>query len=336
MYAAAEPSVAGIRISATFCYIPCARAQAQTQSHDATADPTSPRDVVMRSIYEDVLTWRAASRSSDDSGEPAPAPTQRVSIEPTMPVTEMALLAARQAVQRSSAAADGGVDQVIVCATSLEHDLAMSCAGRLHGEFRSTRPPLAIGQLQGVSAFLAIQMAGDMMADDGHLGTVLVVGAERWLAPFSRLAGFVALGDGAAAAVIRRGSGAGWSVRGVSVRTPFSDRRADEWMDVQIVADIIDQACRNAGLSVRAIDRVVPPRVDAALVHAVSARAGLPPDRTWRPETDDIGYLCAADPFSQLDAFSRVHRPATGERVLLWSTGLQGQAACAILEYRAD
>ncbi|PRG69085.1 3-oxoacyl-ACP synthase [Burkholderia multivorans] len=336
MCAAAEPSVAGIRISATSCYIPCARAQASTQWQDAHAAPTSPRNIVMRSIYEDVLRWRAASRSSDDPGEPAPAPAQHVSIEPTMTVTEMALLAARQAVQPLSAAADHAVDQVIVCTTSLEHDLAMSCAGRMHGEFRSTRPPLAIGQLQAVSAFLAIQMAGDMMVEDEHLGTVLVVGAERWLPPFSRLAGFIALGDGAAAAMIRRGPGAGWSVRGVSVCTPFSDRGADEWMDVQIVSDVIDQACRNAGLSARTVDRIVPPRVAPALVRTISARAGLRADRTWYPRIDDIGYLCAADPFSQLDAFSHVHRPATGERVLLWSTGVQGQAACAILEYRAD
>lgn len=327
-----------MRISATSRYIPRGRVRPQAQLRGAAGAPTSARDVVMQSIYADVLRWRRAACPTDDARESFhPASTQQVAIERNIALTDMALLAARQAVQRSSSEAKRTVDQIVVCATSLEHDLAMSCAGRLHSEFSSGRPPLAIGQLQGVGAFLALQIAHDMMAEDGDLESVLVVGAERWLRPFSRLACVVAaLGDGAAAAVVQRGTAAGWSVRSVTVRTPPSPPgRVEAWIDDEALSSVIDEACSSAGLPTRRVGWIVPPCIAPGLVRAISARAGLPADRTWCAGPDDIGYLCAADPLAQLDAFLGVVTPADGDRVLLWSTGLQGQAACAVLEYQA-
>jgi 3-oxoacyl-[acyl-carrier-protein] synthase III len=103
--------------------------------------------------------------------------------------SEMALTVARQALQRSPCAENPTVNQIVVCATSLEHDLAFSCAGRLHSELGSTRAPFAIGQLQGVGAFLALQIAADMMAQDERMHTALIVGAERWRLPFARVVG---------------------------------------------------------------------------------------------------------------------------------------------------
>ncbi|MEI7296300.1 3-oxoacyl-ACP synthase [Paraburkholderia tropica] len=327
-----------MRISATSRYIPRGRVRPQAQLRGAAGAPTSARDIVMQSIYADVLRWQSAANPTDVAGASFhPAAVQQVAIERNIALTDMALLAARQAVQRSSSGAKRTVDQIVVCATSLEQDLAMSCAGRLHSEFSSGRPPLAVGQLQGVGAFLAFQIANDMMAEDAELESILVVGAERWLSPFSRLAGSVAaLGDGAAAAVVQRGSAAGWSIHSVTVRTPLTlPGRVETWIDDEALASVIDEACNSAGLSAHSARWIVPPCIAPGLVGAISARASLPADRTWCAGPDDIGYLCAADPLAQLDAFLGVVTPADGDRVLLWSTGLQGQAACAVLEYQA-
>ena len=326
-----------MRISTTSRYIPSGRVPPQAQLRGAAGASTSSRDVVMQSIYSDVLRWRIAACPPDDVDETFRPPSpQQVAIERNITLTDMALLAARQAVRRSSSEARQTVDQIVVCATSLEHDLAMSCAGRLHSEFRSTRPPLAVGQLQGVASFLGLRIARGMMAEDGDLESVLVVGAERWLSPFSRLAGAVAaLGDGAAAAVVQRGPAGGWSVRSVTVRTPPLRRCGEAWIDDEALSSVIDEACSTAGLTARRVQWIVPPCIAPALVRTIGARAGLPADRTWSAGPNDIGYLCAADPLAQFDAFLSVVTPAVGDHVLLWSTGLQGQAACAVLEYQA-
>jgi 3-oxoacyl-[acyl-carrier-protein] synthase III len=74
---------------------------------------------------------------------------------------------------------------------------------RLHSELGSTGVPFAIGQLQGVSFFLALQVAADIMASDERMHAALIVAAERWLPPFSRQTGtLTALGDGAAAVLV--------------------------------------------------------------------------------------------------------------------------------------
>ncbi|WP_245753168.1 3-oxoacyl-[acyl-carrier-protein] synthase III C-terminal domain-containing protein [Paraburkholderia sartisoli] len=296
----------------------------------------------MQSVYADTLRWRreaTASHIVDHSSRPMhPAMPAYVASESRLILSEMALTVARKAVRRCPWKDNRAPDQIIVCATSFEHDLALSCAGRLNSELGSAGVPFAIGQLQGVSFFLALQIAGDMMAHDDSMHAVLVVGAERWRPPFPRLAGSLgALGDGAAAALIGRRTGAGWYVCSVTVRTPPScasiapdDIRVDE----TVLADAIEEACIEAGLKPSAVDWIVPARINTTLAREVCARAGLPVDRVWYPDPDDIGYLCAADTPAQLDTLLQSVTSSDGQHILLWSAGFQGQVACAILEFR--
>ncbi|WP_434715368.1 3-oxoacyl-[acyl-carrier-protein] synthase III C-terminal domain-containing protein [Paraburkholderia sp. A3RO-2L] len=249
----------------------------------------------------------------------------------------MALTVAREAVQRSSCVANRVVDQIVVCATSLEHDLALSCAGRLHSEFRSTYPPFATGQLQGVCAFLALQIASDMMAQDERMNTILIAGAERWLPPFSRVIGSLgALGDGAAAALVQRGTQSGWHVRSLTLHTPCLTTSRDEEIDASLLLEVIAETLSKAKLQSGEIDWVVPARINPSLALEISTRAQLPEKRIWYPQPADIGYLCSADALAQLDTLLQWLVPSEGKRILLWSAGLQGQTACAILEFRGS
>ncbi|WP_228981404.1 3-oxoacyl-[acyl-carrier-protein] synthase III C-terminal domain-containing protein [Paraburkholderia gardini] len=251
----------------------------------------------------------------------------------------MASTVARAAVQRSPCP-DRTLDQIVVCATSFEHDLALSCAGRLHSELRSANAPFAIGQLQGASFLLALQLACSMMSLDNRVHAVLIVGAERWLAPFPRVVGtLTAFGDGAAAALIEQRTGAGWYVRSVTVRTPApaaSITPDDEYVDEPALVQVIDETCARAGLQPSAINWTVPARISTSLARAITTHAGLATDRIWYPDPDDTGYLCAADTPAQLDTLLRSLEPRDGQHILLWSAGFQGQAACAILEFRGS
>jgi 3-oxoacyl-[acyl-carrier-protein] synthase-3 len=295
--------------------------------------PAMAGEVVMQSVYADTLRWRSTVFQSDaataSSGHVRSAIPQRVATEVNLSVSEMASIVARAAIQTSSCP-ERMLDQIIVCATSFEHDLALSCAGRLDSELRSANAPFAIGQLQGASFLLALQIACDMMTLDSRMHTALIVGAERWLEPFHRVA---------AAALIGHCKGPGWYVRGVTVRTPAaatSTAPGNEYVDEPALVQVIDETCAQAGLKPCGIDWTVPAHISRSLARAISSRAGLATDHTWYPEPDDTGFLCAADTPAQLDTLLRSVEPRDGLHILLWSAGFQGQTACAILEFRGS
>ncbi|EIF29055.1 3-oxoacyl-(acyl-carrier-protein) synthase III [Burkholderia sp. Ch1-1] len=336
MSGAADHDHGRICIAATARYVPRTRVRPDVVLQQAAATPSSARDTVMRSVYADTLRW--SSEVADlDPLDPS-SRSVHVAIEPRLLLSEMASRVAREAVGQYPGNDNLAPDQIIVCATSLEHDLALSCAGRLHSELGSTGVPFAVGQLQGVSFFLALQVAADMMASDERMHTALIVAAERWLPPFPRQAGtLTALGDGAATVLIRRHTGPGWRVLSINVRTPsFPVASTGTCVDEVAVLDVIGQTCTQVGLKPAAIDWVVPPRINTTLACDVTAQARLPVWRMWYPDPGDIGYLCAADTPAQLHVLLQTVVPTDGQRILLWSAGFQGQAACAVLEYRGS
>ena len=313
-------------IATTARYVPAARVRANVALQHP-APPSSAREAIMRSVYADTLRWRpevVPGSVHHSASPPGTAMPEYVACESRLLLSEMASMVARETMRRSPGKDNLPPDQLIVCATSFEDDLALSCAGRLHSELGSTGVPFAIGQLQGVSFFLALQMVSDMMASDERMRSALIVGAERWLPPFSRQVGaLTALGDGAAAALVTRQVGPGWRVLTVNVDTPglpFSF--LDVCVDETVLVEVIGRTCTQAGLNPAEINWVVPPRINTTLACDVSADAGLPVWRMWYPEPRDIGYLCAADALAQLHVLLRSVAPTDGQRILLWATGL--------------
>jgi 3-oxoacyl-[acyl-carrier-protein] synthase-3 len=118
--------------------------------------------------------------------------------------------------------------------------------------------------------------------------------------------------------------------------TSFSIPPHDPSIDEAAVVEVIGTTCTQAGLKPAALDWILPPRINVTLACEVNARARLPAERMWYPDPGDVGYLCAADAPVQLDMLLQSAAPADGQRILLWSAGFQGQAACAILEFRGS
>ncbi len=293
----------------------------------------------MQSVYADTLRWGRELKSG-----PTPCASRarrtvaplRVAREPHLLLSEMASAVARKALERCFGKENGALDQIIVCATSFEQDLALSCASRLHSELKSKGAPFALGQLQGVSFFLALQLVSDMMAQVDPIRCALIVSAERWLPPFSRRVGsLTTFGDGAAAVLIRRDVGPGWYVLGIGLRTPSPPIAGAHLssIDETTVVEVIEQTCAQARMAPEALDWILPPSINEALARSVSARARLS-GRMWYPHPNHAGFLCTADAPAQLDALLRSAVASEGRCILLWSAGFQGQAACAILQYR--
>ena len=330
-------------IVATARYIPSARVPAQLAIPLPEGRPLPAREKLMQSVYADTLRWRrdAGVPGSGQSLECLATGMPRyLACESRLLLSDMASIVAREAIQRSPGEQTLRPDQVIVCATAFEHDLALSCAGRLNSELGSRGVPFAIGQLQGVSFFLALQILTYLLSNDEHIESALIAGAERWLAPFSRRAGMLtAFGDGAAAIVVTRALTSGWRVCSVLVSTPSTPvplMAGNPRVDETTVIETIGETCRRASLQPDAVTWIVPPRINTGLACRVTEKAGLPVDRIWYPTPDDIGYLSAADAPAQLHALLQTLDPANGQSILIWSAGFQGQAACAVLEYHGS
>ncbi|WP_322065100.1 3-oxoacyl-[acyl-carrier-protein] synthase III C-terminal domain-containing protein [Burkholderia ubonensis] len=295
----------------------------------------------MKALYADTLRWRDSGAPFGVAGIPLPQASQatenRVAVESDQTLSDMALATVRTLLDSSSPVEALTPDQIIVCTTSFEHDLALSCACRLHSELGSGRAPLAVGQLQGVSFMMALEIAVAMMTADIRLNTVVIVAAERWRPPFLRRVGaLIDLADGAAAVLIARHRGPGWRVCGLTILTPEIPPLASEHepASTSTIVDVISETCASAGLRPANVDWVLPAPIDTRLKHEINTCCGLRPERVWHIRLNAPGHFCAADTPARLDALLRSINPSDGQHALVWSAGFQGQAGCALLEFR--
>ncbi|USB85425.1 3-oxoacyl-[acyl-carrier-protein] synthase III C-terminal domain-containing protein [Burkholderia cenocepacia] len=290
----------------------------------------------MQAVYGDTLRWRDECEPQRAPKAPSP-PTLSDELfvaESNLSLSDMALCAARLLYDGASQLPRP--DQIIVCSTSFEHDLALSCAGRLHHELASRRAPFAIGQLQDVSFATALDLTLAMMDADIELNTVLIVAAERWLPPFSRYVELhTLLADGAAAALVTRHPTPGWRVRGLTICTPGTPSSSSVIatpVNCATLMGAINKALARAACQATQMDWIVPAKTDNRLLRSIRTHGDLPLERIWLAD-DTPGHLCAAHTPARLDSLTRAVSPRDGQHLLIWSTGFHGQVACAILQF---
>ncbi|MEQ2055359.1 3-oxoacyl-[acyl-carrier-protein] synthase III C-terminal domain-containing protein [Burkholderia cenocepacia] len=290
----------------------------------------------MQAVYGDTLRWRDECEPQRAPKAPSP-PTlsdELAVAESNLSLSDMALCAARLLYDGASQLPRP--DQIIVCSTSFEHDLALSCAGRLHHELASRRPPFAIGQLRDVSFATALDLTLAMMDADIELNTVLIVAAERWLPPFSRHVHLhTLLADGAAAALVTRHPAPGWRVRGLTICTPATPSSSSVIatpVDSATLMGAINKALARAACQATQMDWIVPAKTDNRLLRSIRTHGDLPLERIWLAD-DTPGHLCAAHTPARLDSLTRAVSPRDDQHLLIWSTGFHGQVACAILQF---
>ncbi|WP_105132026.1 3-oxoacyl-[acyl-carrier-protein] synthase III C-terminal domain-containing protein [Burkholderia sp. BE12] len=340
MFHRTDSTSAEPRIVATAQYVPLRRHVDRAVAETISSAQPSALDTVMHVLYADTLRWRAQCAPCGDNGSMTEAtfrPDNRIATETNLSLSDMALRVARMICP--TAPARPAPDQIIVCTTSFEHDLALSCAGRLHCELGSSRAPFAIGQLQDVSFLTAVDVALAMMNTDTTLNTVLIVAAECWHRALSQQVGArISLADGAAAVLIARSSMPGWRVRGLSICTPGTQLSCEDTvntsLDSPMLVGAINKSLSRAALRAAQIDWILPSTVDSAVIRTVCARCQLAPERVMGMGDGRQSHLCAAQTPARLDDLLGVISPRDGQRVLVWSTGFQGQSACAILEFR--
>ncbi|KFX64352.1 MULTISPECIES: 3-oxoacyl-ACP synthase [Paraburkholderia] len=321
--------------------LPLSRWTAIESSLRATGHPGW--DAWMRSWHPDYGHWLEAWPGVENAGSPPVHLAGLVTPEmnckvPVETVTDLSGLAAKvtKAICHARPPHSRPVEVIVFCHSSLDEHVSTTIAGRLCAEVGTPCFPFSISQQHGVSPFTALRIASDLFIAEPDIHTILIVAAEKWRPPFSRMCGpGIVHGDAAGALLIERNHQAGANLQLLDAVT----RQVP--VDIGTLASGIPDAPRFALVSMiefllarhdlrhEDIHEVIGHPGTPSLTRAVGELLNRPDARV---EHAVCVHLGAAESIVRLaQALTR----ATGRqrrRLLLWSYGTRGFIGTALLE----
>ena len=299
-------------------------------------------DAWMRSWHPDYGHWLEAwpGEESDESllvhsDLPPPDMTCAVPVETG---TDLSGLAARVANVICAARPRSArpVDVVMFCHSSPDEHVSTTIAGRLCAEVGTPCFPFSLSQQHGVSPFTALRRASDLFVAEQDAHTILVVAAEKWCPPFSRICGpGIVHGDAAGALLVERTDygASGLQLLDAAARHVRVDicRRASATPDARTftLLSMIESLLARHGLCHREIDEVVGHPGIPSLTDAVCDLLGRP---ATGMQHEHCVHLGAAESIVRL-AHTLTRAACCGtHRVLLWGHGMGGFVGTALLE----
>lgn len=230
------------------------------------------------------------------------------------------------------------VDIVMFCHSTPDEHVSATVAGRLRAEVGPPCFAFSVSQQHGASPFTALRLASDLLVAEPDVHTILIVAAEKWYPPFSRVFGpCIVHGDAAGALLIERaGQGTnGLQLLNVAVRhvpVKIGRRTAgipDAWTFTLL--SMIDFFLARHGLRHGEIDQIVGHPGVPSLADAVDALFGRQDAKVLHQVAIHLGaaesIVRLAQTLSRV-AFLRTHR------MLLWGYGISGFIGTALLEAR--
>jgi 3-oxoacyl-[acyl-carrier-protein] synthase III len=299
-------------------------------------------DTWMRSWHPDYGHWLEAWPAKETGSSLAmhhtlPPPDMDVMV-PVETGTDLSGLAAKMANTICAARQHSArpVDIIMFCHSSLDENVSTTTAGRLCAELGLSCFPFSVSQQQGASVFTALRLAADLFIAEPDVHTILIVAAEKWRPPFSRLAGpDIVLGDAAGALLVERTShrAGGLQLLDASTRRVPADtaRRATAASDARTVAllSMIEFLLARHCLRHDEIDEIVG---HPGLPSLTGAVCNLLDRLNTEEHHQHCVHLGAAESIVRLaQTLSRAACRRT-HRVLLWGFGIGGFVGAALLE----
>lgn len=299
-------------------------------------------DAWAKSWHPDYGHWLEAWPGRETGGSPPMHPNLPTS-DPTCAVpvetgTDLSGLAAKvtHAICATRPPDARPIDVIAFCHSSLAEHVSATVAGRLCAEIGAPCFSFSLSQQHGVSPFTALRLASDLFIAEPDVHTILIVAAEKWSPPFSRICGpDMVHGDAAGAVLVERTGDAagGLQLLDVAVRHVPVDvwHRATGVPDARTftLLSMIDFLLARHGLRHREIDEIVGQPCVPSLADAVCGHFGRPDAAVQH----QVGiHLGAADSIVRLaQALSRAACLRT-RRMLLWGYGIGGFVGTALLE----
>lgn len=239
----------------------------------------------------------------------------------------------------------------LVCQSTVDEAVSQSLACRMAGLLGAECCVFGLGAGQS-AAMHAVEMAVALLQDADAPGAALLVGAERWLAPYPRtIDGFAVRGDGAAGATLTNDPMAsGWRVTDLIVEPAPPIIEAAAYADEPLAAAwrkgnaargaLITHAAATIRRLLDALEQrpadiafVAAPALEPALVEAVADALDWG-DRTLDTDAVARGDLAAAELFRLMHSL-RDQPAEPGDRALLWTLDAGGIAGALALRYDA-
>ncbi|WP_042264360.1 beta-ketoacyl-[acyl-carrier-protein] synthase family protein [Paraburkholderia heleia] len=230
------------------------------------------------------------------------------------------------------------IDVVMFCHSTPDEHVSTTVAGRLCADVGPPCIAFSVSQQHGASAFTALRLASDLLVAEPDVHTILIVAAEKWYPPFSRICGpGIVHGDAAGALLVER---AGHGPDGLhlldvaSQRVPVEIRQRtgvvpDGWTFALL--SMIDFLLTRHALHSCDIDEILGQPGMTSLADAVSGHFGRPDARAQH----EVGiHLGAADSIVRLAQALNCARSLRTHRMLLWGYGIGGFVGTALLGAR--
>ena len=258
--------------------------------------------------------------------------------EPGVSASDLALIAARTLLAGTDQAARANVGVIIYCHASANEDIAEAVGGRLQYELGLTTPLVFCLSQNLCSALMALRLASALLREEPSLGRALIVAAEKWTYPFVRSFGHAAVfEDGAAAILVEPAGRQGWQLGEIyHVNDPAAPSPFESTVPamLRLMREQAPRAIRSLleaeGIAPADLSFVVLPCLDNAVCAQVLRDAGLGHLRATQ-DVDRRGHLAAAEALANLHQLRHSGVSHRGQLGLLWSAGLQGEAACCLL-----
>ncbi|RDK01109.1 3-oxoacyl-ACP synthase [Paraburkholderia lacunae] len=301
-------------------------------------------DAWVKSWHPDYGHWLEAWPGGETGGSPPvhpdlPPPDLACAV-PVETGTDLSGLAAKvaNAICATRPPDARPIDVIVFCHSSLDEHVSTTIAGRLCAEVGTPCFPFSLSQQHGASPFTALRLASDLLIAEPDVHTILIVAAEKWCPPFSRICGpDIVHGDAAGALLVERtdnGTG-GMQLLDVAARHVAVDicRHATGIPNARTFTSLsmIDSLLARHGLRPDDIDEVVGHPGIPSLSGAVWRFLGRPDAVVQHQVCVHLGAAESIVRLAQALSGAACRRP---HRVLLWGYGFGGFIGTALLETR--
>lgn len=304
-------------------------------------EPTATRPLTGWDAW--MALWRTECTPFGPTAVPRIGPGDRSLRAPVAHTTDLSGLAAcvTRAICGARPRAVAPVDVIIFCHCSVDEHISTTTAGRLASVVGAPDSPcfsFSISQQGSTAPFTALRLAQDLFVAERDLHTILIVAAEKWVAPFSRHTGTGPLqGDAAAALLLERFDASTRGLHLIDAQTHPCPAPSGDSSNHHAHPDSHHlQTMLQWIAALLAKHAIAPCDVTAvgqghtcALAAALQQELGIASLTGVRTHDANLG---AADSIEQLTSMAQTHTFPSQGTLLLWNIAPCGYVGCALLD----
>jgi len=260
---------------------------------------------------------------------------ERVHCAATETASDMAIRVGQQILGREPDLASR-VDVAIYYHATLDQMLMGSVSCRLQHELGLRNAfAFAVAEKSGNAGLMALKVACDMLTAEDELNTILVIGSDKYIAPYRR--GFeemTVLGDSAGAMLVRRGGKqcrpSAFSIQDLPGPWNANDGEAVLSKLVDSAGHLLDHTLAELELSWSDVALLLPPNFNLSFSRALGQKLRLPPGKVYTRNISRYGCLASSDLVVNLASVFAEGGLSRGDRFVALSLGIDNSIGCAV------